>query len=743
MKPSRILIVLTLIAVGCSAAPSSLAPTQIPATVMATPASNVLPSPAVTTVHVPNPESAAQSFLDAWKAEDYPKMYSLLTSISKDATTVDDFAKAYKDNAVNLTLQSIDYTILSSLTNPTSAQVAFRVTYKTILLGDIQRDITMNLDMDKGYWLVQWEQALILPELKDGNHLSMEIKKPARGNIYDRNGHAISAQADAVALGVVPSNIVPDSENNLLLLLSKLTGLPYQWIRAKYVGTENYYIMVGETTKDLYDQYSNQLAQISGVEATPYNTRYYYDGGLAPQTTGYVQLVPAEELDSYRRKGYSGDEKVGVSGLEQWGEEKLAGTHGGNLYVIDPNGQIVTRMASAEPAASQSIYTTLDGDLQAGVQKAIEGFTGSAVVLERDTGRVLAMASSPEYDPNLFDPNNVNFQFLNQDLSTNKPLLNRATQGQYPLGSVFKIITMASALESKQYTKDTTYECGLEFTELPGWIGHDWTFDHKIAASGTLTLQEGLMRSCNPYFWHIGLDLFNKGFGTLVPTMSRAFGLGSKTGIEGVQEEAGNIPDYTSADDAVQNAIGQGTMLVTPLQVADFIAAVGNGGTLYTPQIIEKIAPPDGDPTYVFQPKIRGMLPITAENLLSIQEAMRMVVANPRGTAYTTFSNISLPVFGKTGTAQTSDPTSSHAWFAGYTNAQNPSKPDIAVVVMLEFQGEGSQWSAPIFRRIVELYFNGQISRVYPWETTYYVTDTPTPEGFVPTEKVTPTPRKK
>jgi penicillin-binding protein 2 len=401
--------------------------------------------------------------------------------------------------------------------------------------------------------------------------------------------------------------------------------------------------------------------------------------------------------------------------------------------VVDPNGSIITQLAETSPEPAQAIYTTLDKDLQEGVQNAIAGFDGAAVVLELNTGRVLAMASSPSFDPNIFEPTNRNSGPLLEELfkQENLPLLNRATQGQYPLGSVFKIVTMSAALESGLYTPETTYECGYHFTEVQGLTLHDWTWDHfqqdgKTQPSGTLTLPEGLMRSCNPFFWHIGVDLFRQGLTTAVSDMAKGFGLGSPTGFE-LDEEEGQIPVPETEVDATNFAIGQGTTLVTPLQVADFIAAVGNGGTLYRPQVVEKIAPPDGNPTFTFQPEVRGTLPVSPETLKIVQDAMVSVVENRRGTAFHRFTGLNINVAGKTGTAQ-DPPRLPHAWFAGYTFEGREDKPDIAVVVVLENQGEGSDYAAPVFRRIIEDYFFGQPNTLYWWESQIGVTRTPTPE---------------
>jgi len=393
--------------------------------------------------------------------------------------------------------------------------------------------------------------------------------------------------------------------------------------------------------------------------------------------------------------------------------------------------------------------------LQKNAEDAIKPFTGAVVVLERDTGRVLAMASSPGFDSNMFSPENPNAgaQYAALNDSYSSPLLNRATMGQYPLGSVFKIITMAAGMESGLYTPETTLDCQYDWTKLSDTVRHDWTWDHcqtRLAngkecnttdslPSGVLTLPEGLMRSCNPFFWDIGYTLYQNNRAADIAKMARAFGLGSKTGIEQLQEEPGNIDDPTDPIQVVNQAIGQGTVQVTPLQVARFIAAVGNGGTLYRPQVVEKIEPVDGTAAdMVFKPEAQGTLPIQPFRLQVIQDAMRMVVEDKRGTANFRLRGLSIPVAGKTGTAE-SGSGKPHAWFAGYTMASDATNmPDIAIAVILENQGEGSDWAAPVFKRIVESYYYGSPRSLYWFESSFGVTETPTPLGGIPTETPKP-----
>lgn len=689
---------------------------------------------------VPDPKETLRAYLQAWQAEDYNTMYSMLTSISRDAITEEAFEQRYRRVMTEAAISSVEFEILSSfIRNDTSAEASFRIILDSVLVGEIQRDTVMSFSLERGSWWVQWVDTLILPELADGNYLWLDRQIPSRANIYDRNGSAIVANAEAISVALIPSQIQPGTEEDLLKDMQFITGFHPDSILYKYYDFPpgaDWLVYLGEVPRARVDPYYDVTNgyNFNGLLMYPFESRFYFNNGIAPQTIGYVSYIQAEEEEEYLRRGYSRDEKVGRQGIEQWGDPYLGGERGGTLYVVGPDDRVVTQLAAVPAEPSQAIHTTLDADLQLAVQNMLQKFNGAAVVIEVDTGRVLAMASSPHFDPNAFEPANANSRYQLEDIYDpygGLPLYNRATQGQYPLGSVFKVITMAAALESGLYQPNTIYECGYEFNEIVGITPrYDWTWDHcqeelaingecRTMPSGTLNLVEGLMRSCNPYFWHIGLDLYRQGKTEAISEMARGFGLGKPTGIEGVEEEDGNIPDPKDEVEAINLAIGQGDTLVTPLQVAQFFAALANGGTIYQPQLIERISPPNGEATFLFEPIVKGELPISIETLDAIQRGMRAVVENVRGTAawvLSSYSKNSYAMSGKTGTAE-SGYNESHAWFAGYTRENRENKSDIAIAVIAEYAGEGSEVAAPIFRGIVQYYFEGRRTYTLPWES--------------------------
>jgi penicillin-binding protein 2 len=693
--------------------------------------SSELPTPVVNTTSTPDVTTTVKNFLDKWKAADYAGMYAMLAQTSKDAISEVDFTKKYTDATNSLTMTSLEYGITSSYTGTASANVGYQVNFTTSLFGVIQNQMEMNLVLENGAWKVQWDTGLIMKELAGGNSLLLNITHPSRGDILDRNGDYLVTQTDAVALGIDPNNVSSNSISLLIQELAEMTKKPINVVEQLYQDGANNgdaYIAIGEVSKEVYDKYATTMENIPGFVMNEYNSRYYYTGGVASQVIGYTLSISADNYDYYRKLGYAGDEKVGTAGIEKWGEQYLAGVPQADLYVMAPDGTTVTRLLHVDPKAADTIKTTIDKNLQILVQKALLGFKGAAIVMDVKTGEILAMASSPAYDPNLFQTANYNSQWQLNNLinDTDLPMWNRAAQSSYPLGSVFKIITMSAALESGMYKPDTIYNCTSQWTEM-GVPYNDWTYDKDLPPSGELTLIQGLMRSCNPYFYHIGLDLYRNKSATYLSDMARAFGLGSPTGIDAVAEDSGAINDPTGDGDAFQMGIGQGNMLVTPLQVVDFIAAIANGGTLYRPQVIQSVVDVNGNTVIDFEPEVRGKLPISQTTLDAVREGMKEVVNNSKGTAYSKFLGLNIAIYGKTGTATTSveDP---HSWFAGYTAENRTDLPDIAVVVVLENMGDGSAYAAPVFRRIVEDYFYGAPQAVYPWELTYYYTKTPTPK---------------
>ena len=689
---------------------------------------------------IPSAQPVAQAFLDAWKTADYETMYQQLTSVSQSAVDFESFKEHFQGISAEIGLTDLNTEILSVFSAQDNAQVRYRVMFSSNLVGDFNRETEMNLSLEDGQWRVQWDDALVMPELGGMNYLSMDQQGylPSRANIYDQFGHALVAQTDAMAVGLIPDQMDPAQQETMFAELETLTGMNRETIEQKissYPSGIGWYLPLAEVPAEQVTGRLDILSSLSGLVLNSYRARYYFDNGVAPQVLGYMGAIGEVDLQDYISRGYRPDERVGLAGLEKWGESYLAGKRGGALYVLNGQGQPVTRLAESSAEPGQSIYTTLDRDFQLAAQEAISGFRGAVVVLERDTGKVLAMVSSPGFNPNTFEPVNYNSESLQSTLdSTDQPLLNRATQGLYPLGSVFKTITMAAALESGKYGPDSTLQCGYRFEELGSESPlYDWTWDYYqqdgvTKPSGLLTLSQGLMRSCNPWFYHIGLDLFQNGDGKRISDLARGFGLGSMTGIQGVDEAEGNVPDPVTDYDATNLGIGQGDLLVTPLQVARFMAAIGNGGTLYQPQLIDRILPPDGKATYVFEPNATGKIPLSSETLKALQEAMVGVIRStkPVGTAWHQFTGLDIQVAGKTGTA-TSGYGQPHAWFAGYTFEGREDKPDIAVAVVLDNAGEGSAYAAPIFRRIVELYFSGQPQKLYWWESTYGVTRTPVP----------------
>ncbi|NCF67829.1 MAG: hypothetical protein GWP61_17835 [Chloroflexi bacterium] len=682
----------------------------------------------------------ARAFYRAWEAQDYIGMYSLLAPQSQALVDSSSFVQRYDEAMKTAAVQEVVAQPVSLIQEGNEAEFGVRVTWETAVVGPISRDYTVPMVYEDGRWGIVWNEGLILPELAGSNRLAMESVVPSRASIYDIGGYALAFQGKSIGLGIVPGQI--QDEAGLLATLAPLLETTPEEIKEMYASAQpDWYVPIGEVAEEVIQE--NILALQPYIDAglappEARNARLYTESGIAPHIIGYTGFIPAEELDSYLTQGFSGDEMVGRAGLEQWGEDYLNGERGGTLSVLGPSGEYVATLAEKVPLQSRSIYATIDHQFQAAVEQALAeaietlpgGHSGAVVVLDVNTGDVKAMASYPSYDPAVFDVLRPGSDTELSAVLNNPglPLINRAAQGVYPAGSVFKIITMSAALKSGQYTPDTMYTSTGIWTRLgEEYAKTDW----RTGGHGTISLKQALIVSCNTCFYDVGYNLDGQD-NTLLPNTASQFGLGQRTGIQGVAESPGLIPDPVwkidnrgegwATGDSVNMAIGQGFVQVSPLQIATVLAAFANGGTIYQPKLIDRIGAGGGAPEEPWPVTENGRLPLGDEQIEVIKESLWNVANGPWGTATDRFEGLPLQVAGKTGTAE-APPNNSHAWFAGYAPAAPYTKadgtiveqPEIAIAVIVENGGEGSVVSAPIFRRIVELYYGIEPLTPYHW----------------------------
>jgi penicillin-binding protein 2 len=648
----------------------------------------------------PAGEPVVQAFLTAYEQADYATMYNLISAESQAKLTPDAFTGRYTAALSTADVNFVRAQLRSALREGDTLRANYHVEWDTALFGTLSAEQEMTLSWQDGQWRVNWDDALIWPDLAGGAQFQIQYRIPRRANIYDSEGKGLAVDGKLVTIGVIPGQI--EDEATLLAGLSPILGLSPTDLKAKYADARSdWFVPLGDVPFDV-SQANQDFLKSPGIQLKESAQRVYK--GLAPHTIGYIAQISAETLQQWKQRGYRGDEWVGATGLEAWGEPYLAGTHGGTLSVISPQGDVVKVVADKPAVPSRSLYTTINRQLQEATDKLLDGHTGAIVVMNPKNGEILAMSSYPSFNPNtLISP-------YASDAPAEQSFINRATQGAYPPGSTFKPVTMAAGLEKAGLQPSST------FFDPGYWDGLGVAFrkyNWKTGGDGTIDLVTGLSASNNTVFYEVGkrvqdVDPF------ALPRMAEAFGLGHTTGITGVVEVAGQIPDpdWKMAakgeawvpGDGVNMAIGQGDVLATPLQMANLYAAIANGGTLYRPKLIQKIGSNNEPPEDVWQPEVIGKLPISPEHLKAIQEGLHGVISGPKGTAGFVFHGFPESAAGKTGTAEAGGAgQTSHAWFVVFAPYEDPQ---IMVLVFLENGGQGSYNAAPIARNVLETYFN-------------------------------------
>jgi len=698
-------------------------------------------------------QQVAGDFLNAWTADRFDLMYQLLHVKSQGVTTQADFQSAYQDAATTMTLQpgGLHYRFTGAITQSDQAQLGYDVSFQTKLFGTFTDPArVLHLQATADGWRVAWSADDILAGMGSGAALYTRTTTPNRGNIYDRNGLVLADQNGrqievTLLTDKYPTGSPPACFSALASIFPARTADRLSQLYAQYTGRSQAYV-IGVLSPAQFTADKATLEAVCHVQYQSLAAREYPQSGLAPHVVGYVGHIPADQVNAWAAKGYSPDAIIGLAGVEGAFESTLAG-QGAATLVLRQNGQDLRTIANNPGQPAQSVYLTFDAALQGKVRDTLaEAFQskssyfatangGAAIVMDVHTGEILALASYPDFNENALIPNSPlpNASAAASALLSNprKPTLNRVTQGVYPLGSVFKIVTMAAAAESGQFAMNTLYTCNGVWngSAIGDRFRTDWIYHQSPGSHGTITLQQALTGSCDIYFWHVGWTL-NGVDPNIIPKIAGQMGFGAPTGIQGLAEAAGSVPDPATypqtqgknwtGSDALDLAIGQGTLLVTPLQVARMVAAVANDGTLYQPIIVRQIGLV-GQPSAIAKPIPSAQLGFQPGVLAGIRQAMCSVTTNKTiGTAtfvFTQFDFSKVAVCGKTGTAE-SGQLNPHAWFAAFAG-KTAADPEIAVVAIVENSYEGSYVAAPIVRRIIENYYNLPIT---PWPAWYGAT---------------------
>lgn len=675
-------------------------------------------------------ERVGREFLQNWHDGNTTRMFDLISFGSQDATPEDGFLAMYETANQQLTLSDVEITPLGIYReNDSVAVLNYDVIFHTGMFGDItdtNRTMRLVVDGRAQDWRVAWTPGDIFPELAEGGRLAVRRVQPNRANIYDRDGEVLADQEGRIAAVRVVRQNAPDWENCILTLAQAL-GRPTAGIRARLEARPPTELVdVGTIDEQVYNALHVQLEGFCAATYEGRRVRRYTDGTLMANLLGYVGFPDESALEQVADAGFTRDSMLGRAGIELYWDATLRGTPSASLVIESPTGQVLRELGGMPAQPGRSLWLTIDADFQASVQRIIaDAFTqakdswarnspgASIVVLDVNNGDVLAMVSYPTFDNNAYNSFPVmgreaaQAEIAANSVDPRHPELNRPAQGVFTLGSVMKTITAAAAADSGVYALDQRYTCvGSWNRDIPR---SDWNSGH-----GTLTLAGALTQSCNPYFYEAGYQLYMAD-PDILPEYAHRFGFGARTGLPDIPEEAGFMPDpdwflrsfgtEMPFSEEVNMAIGQGYVQVTPLQVARWIAAIANGGTLYTPHIVRSVGliGETPEPAYQVEATPTGLRP---EVLDVLHSGMCAVTTASYGTAEFVFRNSplqSIGVCGKTGTAQTGGPdTPSHAWFASYAPRDNP---EIAVIVLVETAGQGSEIAAPIARQVLEAYF--------------------------------------
>jgi penicillin-binding protein 2 len=573
------------------------------------------------------------------------------------------------------------------------------------------------------------------------DNITKEITRPAtRGIVRDTAGRVIAENQPSYNVFITPQLIRGDEDIDRIAELMQLDAEARAQFRQRLAAVSearrNHQIqMFSEVTREQLAALQTHQGELPGVDVVDTPVRTYPFGNLGAHALGYLNEISAEELKEVADQGYRPGDRIGRSGMERAWEGYLRGRSGYRRVVIDVRGQrfddslppFAEEEREQEPLPGRDLTLTLDLELMRTIERAFRGHpSGAVVVVDVNSGRVRALFSKPSYDLNEMSGRLTSERYAELSENPFRPLIDKTVYETYFPGSTFKPISALAALGMEGYEASHRYDC-------PGYYEVGNRRFRCNAAHSDVDMRQALVQSCNVYFWklaeQVGLERLNAYAGD--------FGLGERTGI-GINSEASGFLASREWYErqgrrfmigfTLNTAIGQGNTRVSLLQLAMSYAAIANGGTLYAPQLVERVQSPDGRVIEEFGPRVRRRVDVPPEDLAYVMDGLYGVVNDPTGTAYDARVEGGIRIAGKTGTAQVERRrpragedqsrawyfNRAHAWFAGFAPANDP---EVAIVVLVEHGGGGGRYAAPIATQILEEYLGADAPAPAPGGT--------------------------
>jgi len=571
-------------------------------------------------------------------------------------------------------------------------------------------------------------------DLSHGNRVRIEPLPPTRGLIFDRDGQLLAENLPTFDLEITPE-AVHELKSTIAELGRVVEITPED--RARFdKALRNHHRF--ESLPIRYHLSEEEVARFAvvrqhfpGVDINARLARHYPGNGSAVHAIGYVGQISEDDLQRLDRAAYAGTVLTGKIGVELAYENMLHGKPGYRQVLVDAAGRALDVLEKTPPTPGHDLLLTLDSDVQHAAEKALEGLRGAVVAIDPRDGGIIALASTPTYDPNPFSRGLTSKEYAALTGDKTKPMINRALRGAYPPGSTVKPIMALAGLQYGAILPTHTQYCRGFFT-LPG-SSHRYR-DFKKEGHGAMDMHDAIEQSCDVYFYQLANVL---GIDRIHEFMS-SFGFGQATGIDIPGERTGLMPSPEWKQKAFKNpadkvwfpgetlitGIGQGFLLVTPLQLADAAAAIASRGHRFRPHLVAAVRDPVTGQVQEIPPEPLPTVELSDPHSWDIViDGMEAVVNGPRGTARRIGVDAPYRIAGKTGTAQvfsigqdekynadqTPEELRDHAWFIAFAPVEAPQ---LAVSVLVENGGFGSRSAAPVARAVLDAYFESERLRL-------------------------------